>query len=65
MEHVDKVNYLRIALGFQNLGVSHKVADQIISTYEKVLELEGKMTLNDAIEIECRIDEKYKKLDQK
>lgn len=59
MERESKINYLRIALGLQKIGVSNEMADRIIETYEKVLELEGDFSIKDAVEIEMSMDRKY------
>lgn len=65
MTREEKVNYLRIALGLQKIGVSNEMADRIIETYEKVLELKDSFSIKDAVEIEISLDRKYseKKLD--
>lgn len=56
-----RANYLRIALGLQNIGVSNETSERIIVTYEKVLELGGKFSLHDAVDIECDLDRKFAK----
>lgn len=61
MTHEEKVNYLRIALSLQKIGVDNRTADQVIMTYEKVQELGGEFTLKDAVEIETTIGRKYAK----
>ncbi len=60
MTREDKIKYLRIALGLQKIGVSGEMADRIIETYEKVLELKGQFSIDDAVEIELSMDRKYK-----
>ena len=57
----DKANYLRIALGLQKFGVSNEVAERIIVTYEKILELGGDFAISDAVEIESKLTEKFTK----
>ncbi len=61
MSEEDKIKYLRIALQLQGINMSVPVADQIIQTYEKICELGGKFSLEDAAEIEVDISNKYKK----
>jgi ElaB/YqjD/DUF883 family membrane-anchored ribosome-binding protein len=56
----EQINYLRIALGLQKIVVDNEIADRIIETYEKILKLKGKFSVMDAVEIEMRIDKKYK-----
>jgi hypothetical protein len=60
MTREEKNNYLRIALGLQKIGVNNEMADRIIETYEKVLELKGNFSIKDAVEIELSMDRKYK-----
>jgi Trm5-related predicted tRNA methylase len=59
----EKVNYLRIALGLQRIGVDNETADRIIETYEAILRLGGKFSISDAVEIELSLDRKYRKKD--
>lgn len=61
MKREEKSNYLRIALGFQNIGVSNETADRIIETYERILKLKGDFSIKDAVDIEVSMDRKYKK----
>ena len=61
MSEEDKIRYLRIALQLQSINMSVPVADQIIQTYEKICELKGQFSLDDAAEIEVDISNKYKK----
>jgi len=59
MTRDEQINYLRIALGLQKIGVNNETADRIIETYEKVLKLKGEFSIKDAVEIEMKIDKKY------
>jgi len=59
----EKINYLRIALGLQRIGVDNEMADRIIETYESILRLGGKFSISDAVEIEISLDRKYHKKD--
>jgi len=59
----DKINYFRIALGLQKIGVDNEMADRIISTYEAVIRLGGKFSIHDAVDIELSLDRKYRKKD--
>lgn len=59
----EKVNYLRIALGLQKIGCDNEMADRIIETYEAILRLGGKFSIEDAVEIELSMDRKYRKKD--
>ena len=56
----DKVNYLRIALNLQNIGIDIETADRIIETYETISILKDDFTIKDAAKIKVKIDEKYK-----
>lgn len=55
----EKINYLRIALGLQNIGVNNEMADRIIETYESILMLGGNFSIKDAVNIEFAIGKKY------
>jgi hypothetical protein len=59
MTHEEKVTYLRIAMSIQSMPVPDKIADQIITTYEGILEKGGLFNLRDAVEIEQGIKVKY------
>ena len=59
MTRDEQINYLRIALGLQKIGINNETADRIIETYEKVLKLKGKFSIKDAVEIEMAMDRKY------
>ncbi|GJQ44026.1 MAG: hypothetical protein JETCAE03_35240 [Ignavibacteriaceae bacterium] len=60
MTEKQKINYLRIALGVQQLGIREKDLAKIIATYEALLEKKGNLNLRDIAEIEVSIDKKYK-----
>ncbi len=59
MTEVEKVEYLRIALGLQKITVSSEIADRIIETYEAILKNKGDFNLKDAVDIELKMDRKY------
>ena len=61
MSEEDKIRYLRIALQLQGINISVPIADQIIQTYEKICELKGDFSLDDATKIEVDISNKYEK----
>jgi hypothetical protein len=65
MTRNQKTDYLRIALGLQGIGINNEIADRIIETYEKILELKGKFSINHAVEIEWKMDMKYKEIEAK
>jgi hypothetical protein len=59
MTNEQKITYLRIALALQHIPITDRIADQVIVTYEKILEKGGEFNLKDAIEIEKNILLKY------
>lgn len=65
MSRDEKINFLRIALGLQKIGINNEMADRIIETYEKVLELKGYFSIKEAVEIEISMDRKYAKKELK
>lgn len=60
-----KIQYLRIALALQNIGINDETADRIIQTYEKTLEKGGEFNIKDAVEIQYRLDKKYAEIKTK
>lgn len=60
MNHEKKVQYLRIGLALQNISTNDRVCDQIIRTYEAMLEKGGNFSLHDAVDIELAIEREYK-----
>ena len=63
MTRTEKTTYLRIALGLQKIVVSDEIADRIIKTYESILELKGDFNIKHALEIELKMDRKYKEIE--
>lgn len=59
MTRSQKSTYLKIALNLQGVGINDEMADRIVETYEKVIELEGEFSLKDAVEIQYEMDTKY------
>ncbi len=55
----EKVNYLRIALALQNIGVNDETTERIIATYERIQEVGGKFDIHDSVDIQLRLDKKY------
>ena len=55
----EKVNYLRIGLALQKIGVDNRIAEAIILTYEKLMEKGGETDLLDVSRIEAAMEEKY------
>lgn len=65
MTREEKINYLRIALGLQKIGITNEMADRIIETYESILTMKGEFSIKDAVELELRMDRKYKEIEIK
>ena len=61
MTRKEQVSYLRIALSLQKIIVDDEIADRIIETYEKVLQLKGKFSVSDAVDIQMKMDRNYTK----
>jgi hypothetical protein len=59
MEQQKKIDYLKMALAMQNIASDDFVCDSVITTYEKIIELEGEFSLRDAATIKAAMDEKY------
>lgn len=55
----DKIEFLRIALQLQKVGVDNEICDRIIKTYEQILHLKGQFSIMDAIKIDEAIKKKY------
>jgi thiamine kinase-like enzyme len=61
MTHEEKVKHTKSACELQNLNIDEKTIDQIVMTYEVVLNKGSKFSLKDAFEIEYAIARKYLK----
>jgi hypothetical protein len=59
LTHEEKVQYLRIAMNLQDFGINTRSADQLVVSFEKILELGGDFSLRDAVKIETDIILKY------
>ena len=59
MTREEKVNYLRIALALQKISISNEIADRLIETLDGIEKLGGKFSLQDAVDIELKMDRKY------
>lgn len=55
----EKVNYLRIALSLQQVGINVEIAERVVATYERILEIGGEFSVDDAVDIELCLDKKY------
>jgi len=55
----DKIEFLRIALQLQKVGVNNEISERIIKTYEQILLLKGDFSIMDAIKIDNSIKKKY------
>jgi len=65
MTREEKVNYLRIALALQTIPCDDRTADQIIETIDTIEKKKGKFSIHDAVQIDYRISEKYKRIEIK
>ncbi len=61
MDRDKKINYLRIALQLQNISINNEMSDRVIETYEQVLKKGGNFSLDDAVDIDIMMKEKYTK----
>ena len=61
MNKQEKIEYLQIALGLQKISVDEAVADTIIQTYEGILKIGGKFSIEDAVKIQMNVRETYVK----
>ena len=61
LSHEERIKYLRIALGLQLIGINDRMADQILLTLDEIEKLGGEFSITDAVEIELRIERKYKR----
>jgi hypothetical protein len=59
MTQKQKIYYLKSAMQLQGINIHDSVTDQVIQTYERICELKGDFSLNDAADIEYIIKEKY------
>jgi hypothetical protein len=59
MSNLDRVDYLRIALGMTGVGVSNATSEIILRTFEAVEKMGGDFSLEDACKIEHEVLQKY------
>lgn len=59
MKQLQKIKYLRIAMGIQGIGMREITLAKIIATYEAVLKKGDTLTIKDIVEIEHEVDIKY------
>lgn len=59
MTEQEKINYLKIALSLQGIGVNNEMSERIIKTYESILIKGGDFSISDAVEIEMTLDKKF------
>ena len=59
MKREEHIQYFRIALALQNIGIDNEMSDRIIETFEVVKQMKGKFSVKDACEIQYRMDKKY------
>ena len=58
MTHEEKLNYMRLAAGMCNFGMTEDQLDLLLSLYDGVLEKEGKFSISDAIDIKVKVKER-------
>jgi hypothetical protein len=51
MTHDQKISYMRICAGIAGFGIDEVGLDILVSTYELVLEKEGKANVEDALNV--------------
>ncbi len=59
MTREQRIEYLRIALGIQQIHATEETVDRLIETYEVLLEKRGDFTVRDASNIQAAMDKKY------
>jgi predicted enzyme involved in methoxymalonyl-ACP biosynthesis len=55
----EKINFLRIALNIQQIGLQEETIDTIVCTYDALLEKEGKLNLEDLAEIKMEVEARH------
>ena len=55
----EKINFLRIALNIQQIGLQEETIDTIVCTYDALLEKEGKLNLEDLVEIKMEVEARH------
>jgi predicted enzyme involved in methoxymalonyl-ACP biosynthesis len=54
-----KINFLRIALNIQQIGLQEETIDKIVCTYDALLEKEGKLNLEGLAEIKMEVEARH------
>lgn len=61
---MEKATYLRIAMAMQNINVPQIIAEQLFETFEGISDKGGDFSVQDAIAIQIKYEEKKKKLEE-
>lgn len=61
----ERANYMRIALALQGVSVDINMALRLIMTYERIGKLGGNFSIQDSVEIDNIIEQKFKEQEQK
>ena len=57
-----RVNYMRLALSLQRIGLQEETIDAIVSTYDALLLKGGDLNLEDITQIEFDVKERHNKI---
>ena len=52
---------MRIALQLQNIAINDEMTDRLIETFDRVQELKGNFSVDDAVAIQYYMDKKFAK----
>lgn len=63
MTHEDKITYMKVAAGIVGYGFDAKGLDMLLSLYDKVLEKKGDTDLKDLVDIQLRVERKWKEFE--
>ena len=59
MNAKEKVQYMRIALAIQHIGLKEVDVDKVITTYEMVMQKKGAMSLRDIVGLEMKVEKRH------
>ncbi len=65
MTHAEKINYMRVAAGIIGYSFEKQGLDMLVSIYDKILEKKGETDLQDLVDIQLRIERKWKEIEMK
>jgi hypothetical protein len=65
MTHEEKISYMKVAAGIIGYNFHVQDLDMLVSIYDKILQKKGDTDLKDLVDIQIKIERKYKEVELK